>query len=239
MRQLYTWVFAFLISFAASAQVSDKVFYDCADNDKSVHAVLGTGKAIVVLSKGLDCSICKSKAPGWQNWAAANSAKVEVWGAMTFTYSNNTPTCQQLQNWVSTYNWNSIFTFVDSSEFYFQAGTPRYIVYSPVDSSIVYTGIDEAQARNKALTTSMVNINIKENKLENFGYRLRNGNLELFNVPRKKVQVRLLNLSGQVSRSFEMNNTQKEVDVTGLAPGIYLLQLYDGQSSITRKLVKP
>lgn len=239
MRQFYTLLLLLLISLAASAQVSDKVLYSCNGTDKSIHATLSSGKAIIILSKGLDCSICKNKAADWQNWAATNLNKVEVWGAMTFTYSNNTPNCQQVQNWVNSYSWNNIFTFIDSSEFYFQSGTPRYIVYSPTDSSIVYTGTDETQARNKALSVSTIKIGMKEARLENFGYRMRNGNLELYNMPRKRVQVRLLNLSGQVSRSFEINSTHKEVDVSGLAPGIYLLQLFDGQSSVTRKLVKP
>lgn len=239
MRQFYSLLLVFSISLAASAQVSDKILYGCNGSDKSIHATLSSGKAIVVLSKGLDCSICKNKAPAWQSWAVANLNKVEVWGAMTFTYSNNTPNCQQVQNWVSNYNWNNIFTFVDSNEFYFQSGTPRYIVYSPADSSIVYTGIDETQARNKALSVSTIKIGLKEARLENFGFRMRNGILELYNMPRKRVQVRLLNLSGQVSRSFEVNGTHKEVDISGLASGIYLLQLFDGQSSVTRKLVKP
>jgi len=135
MKVLYTLLTLAWFTVTLQAQVANRTETDCNNQSRSIYNVLSTGKALLIASEGLDCSICQSKAPGLQNWAASNSSQVEVWAAMTFTYSSNAPNCAQVNNWVSNYNWSDIFTFIDQNEFYFQSGTPIYWVYSPADSS--------------------------------------------------------------------------------------------------------
>jgi hypothetical protein len=236
----HVYLFVFLVSgFMASAQVMDRDQFDCSGNMRSIHQVLGTGKALIVASKGFDCSICVSRAPGWGTFASSNKTKVEVWGAMTFTYSNNIPSCAAVTNWVSSHGWSDVFTFIDSSEYYFEFGTPRYIVYSPADSSVIYTGGSHTQARTMALNASTVsNITLPENILEQLQYYMANGTLIFKNIPEGNTFVEIYNLTGKKERVFTLRKDQNEFLINDLPKGIYLMQLRNNQLAVSRKIVK-
>lgn len=232
----YYLIFSFFLYLGSQAQVADYTVTSCQGSQQSIHQVLGTGKALIVASEGFDCSICASKAPGWGSWATANSSKVAVWGAMTLTYSNNIPTCAQLSNWVSNYNWSAIYTFIDSNEYFFEAGTPRFMVYSPVDSSLVYTGASESQARAAALSASNA-VSLQENTLENLQFYYANGVLQFKKVPSGNTMVEIYNLTGKKERVFTLRKDRKEYVLSDLPKGIYLMRLSNQSSAITRKIV--
>ena len=235
MKHLYL-SFILVFSLSLSAQVSNYAVRDCMGNSNSIYQALGTGKALIVTSNGFDCSICVSKAGSWGNWATANKASVNVWGAMTLTYSNAIPTCSQALNWVNSHGWSDIYTFIDSSEYFFEAGTPRYLVYSPVDSSLIYTGGSESQARNAA-SNAAASVTIKENSLETMQYFYQNGLLSFRKVPAGNTLVEIYNLAGKKERTFTLRKDRRDYPLSDLPKGIYLMRMTNEQSAITRKIV--
>lgn len=236
MKVIYSLLFA--LSFGIlSAQVMDRLEEDCNGVQRSIHTQLASGKSLIVTSQGFDCSICVSKASSWGNWASSNQAQVEVWGAMTLTYSNAIPTCSNLNNWVNTHNWANIFTFIDSNEYYFQSGTPRYLVYDPADSSLVYQGGNENQARSQALALSQINLGQAQFQLQDLQFFLRDGALNFRNVPPGKTRVDLYNLTGKKEKSFLLRPDNKVLNINDLPKGIYLMRLSDVKSAVTRKIV--
>lgn len=236
MKKFYTLLFSSLF-IAASAQVSDRVETDCQSNSESIYNVLGSGKALIVASKGLDCSICVSRAGGWGNWATNNKSQVEVWGAMTYTYSNNIPTCGSMNAWVSTHGWSDIFTFADSNEYYFSAGTPRYLVYDPSDSTLIYQGGSHSQARTLALNASMVNLNVAQNELEKLSIYQSRDILNFEGIPAGKTDLEIYNLAGKREKTFELSADNNVLNISDLPKGIYLIRLSNSSSALTRKIV--
>lgn len=215
------------------AQVMDISVTDCNNNSTSIHGVLATGKVLVVASDGLDCSVCKGKAPGLQSWAAQNKTKVQVWGAMTYTYSNSAPSCVDVTTWVNNYSWNDIYTFVDANRHWFQSGTPRYTVYSPLDSTLAYQGFSESDAFAKALElASQTSVSIKETAVSNEFYMSQStGSIGLHYLPKSVVDIQVTSLVGKVVKKVKMNVETDKValSTTDLGSGIYLVSVQNNQ----------
>lgn len=227
MKRLYTLLFSFLV-LSISAQVMDVQVKDCGNMPSSIHTVLATGKVLLVASEGLDCSICKNKAPGLQAWAAQNSSKIQVWGAMTYTYSNNVPSCAAVSNWVSSYGWNDVFAFIDTNKFWFQSGTPRFTVYDPADSTIAYQGFDENAAKSKALELSSGNtVGIKENTQSEFYVSQSPNSVALHNLPKGFIDIQLTSLTGKVVRNLKYNvdSDIAQLGTSDLNAGVYLVSV--------------
>lgn len=216
----------------------DTMVTDCNGNTKNIQTVLGTGKALIIAHKGVDCSICRSSAPNLQTFAAQNSSRVEVWGAMTWKYNQSsfTPACTETQNWKNQYNWNDIFTFADNNRAWLASGTPRYYVYSPRDSSIVWQGSNQVTATQRALQESTVGISEEQraDPVRIFGYDHR---IQVLNIPSNISAIRLVNTSGQVV--FEDQNVNSSTfQINSLKNGIYFVQLEeDGQYVRAKKVV--
>ncbi len=237
MKNVYT-IFISLITLWASAQVTDVSVTDCNNNMSSIHTVLGTGKVLVVASDGLDCSICKSKAPALQSFAAQNKTKIQVWGAMTFTYSNSTPTCTGVDNWVNSYGWTDIYAFVDANRHWFMSGTPRYTVYSPLDSSLAYQGFDENLALNTALQIAgNTTVGIGELSQKDFYVSQSPGAVRLHNLPKGVNTIQLVSLTGQVVKSITgvSEDGSQTLLTSNMSAGIYLV---NAQNNNGFKVVK-
>lgn len=222
MKIFYT-AFLLLALVPLGAQVADKSVTDCAGTTNSIYSVLGSGKVLVVASKGLDCSICKSSAPAVQNFAAQNVGSIEVWGAMTFTYNSNTPTCAQVSNWVSTYSWTDVFSFVDSDRHWYMTGTPRYLVYDPADSSLAYVGANRSLAFQTA--KSLVS-SVGRGELDFSDINIINveQGVEVQNLP-APISYDLYSLTGMVVLEGNLDRNENRVGTAGLKSGIYLLKL--------------
>ena len=208
------------------AQVADVQVKDCNNAQSSIYSVLGSGKVLVVASEGLDCSKCAAKAPALQSWALQNSSGISVWGAMTNTYSNNIPNCSDVTGWVNNYGWNNIFSFIDTNEFWFEAGTPRFTVYNPGDTSIAYQGYDESLAKNIAeQLASGVSVGISENSEKGFFITQSDQFVGLHHLPNTVIDVSLVSITGKVVRSlrYEVDSDLIKVPITGLNTGIYLV----------------
>lgn len=237
MKKTLTLVFSISLFFL-QAQVMDRSVQDCNSNANSIYNVLGSGKALIVASKGFDCSICVSRAPAWGTWASSNAQAVEVWGAMTNTYSANIPSCSALNNWVNTHGWSAIYTFIDSSQYFFASGTPRYLVYSPVDSSLIYQGSNDAQARTLALNASQTVLSLRQNKsLEGINFFINKGTLHFSGVPSENILVEIYNLTGQKEKVRTVSKDNAVLPLNDLAKGIYLMRLSSKGQAITRKIV--
>jgi hypothetical protein len=191
---------------------------------KNIYNTLGTGKALIIAHKGVDCSICRSQAPALQTWASQNSQQVEVWGAMSWTYSPNafTPECQKTLAWKNQYAWNDIFTFADSVRDWAINQSPIYYVYSAIDSTIVYQGSSRVTAQNTAISQSVVGLNsfflsnqIKLNYLDNTLY--------LSEIPTEVSSIRLLDVQGRMLLEERANNTM-QVELNETTKGLIIVQ---------------
>ncbi len=222
MKRFYTALLCIAL-LPLGAQVADKSVTDCAGTTKSIHGILGSGKVLVVASKGLDCSICKNSAPDVQNFAAQNVGTIEVWGAMTFTYSSNTPSCSQVDNWVNTYNWSDVFAFVDSDRHWFKTGTPRYLVYDPSDFSIAYTGASRSTAFQTAINLAN-SVGIEAWSIQDIEIVNIPGGMDINNLS-DGAFFSLYSLTGKVVKEGVVDSNNKHISTQDFNSGIYLLML--------------
>jgi len=237
MKKILTLILSFPL-LILQAQVMDRRVEDCNNTSNSIYSVLAKGKSLIVASEGFDCAICRGKASAWGTWATNSLQQVEVWGAMTNNYSSNTPTCTMLTNWVSTYNWLDIYTFIDSTQYFFATGTPRYLVYSPADSSLIYQGSNENQARTLALNASQSGLSLRQNRtLEAINFFINKGSLHFSDVPAGNILVEIYNLTGQKEKRQTVSKDNAVLPLNDLAKGIYLMRLSSKGQAITRKIV--
>ena len=240
MKTLLIVTFTILLFGTSQAQVPlNRTVYDCVNNSKNIYATLSTGKSVIVLHKGVDCSICRGAASGWQTWAAANTTNVEVWGALTYTYSGSAfpvaNMCTLTNNWVATYGWNDIFTFPDSNRLWVQAGSPRYYVYSAIDSSIVYQGPNSAIARSTAIAQSTVGINksiLKDAKVYSY-----NGELIIKNLPNEIKALKIFNANAQLVLEKESQDKDQVINLANYEKGIYIVQFISPKGIESKKLI--
>lgn len=240
MKRIITLCFSTLLYLGLQAQApANKTVYDCNGNSKNIYNTLGTGKAIIVAHKGVDCSICVNSAPGWQTWAAANTNKVEVWGAITYTYNPSQFTmanmCQKTLQWKATHSWNDIFTFPDSTRLWVNGGSPRYYVYSPIDSSIVYQGPNFNTARTTALAQSVVGLSAANLETSKFFVNAKQLTVESKGTLINTISV--FQINGQLAYEENVNTTATKIDLSNLGSGTFIVQLKGANNEINNKKV--
>lgn len=224
MKNFTLFICSVLFCGLSIAQIpSNATVYDCQGNSKNIYQTLSAGKSVIVLHKGVDCSICRNSAPGWQTWAAANSNDVDVWGAITYTYnaSNFNPPCQKTTAWKSQYSWNDIFTFADSNRQWVAGGSPTYYVYSAIDSTIVYTGSNPTTARNIAIAQSTVGL--KKSILDGSSIYYSNNSIYLKNLRDNIETLSIKALNGQTIKEIMINTNVDLINVENLPKGLYIL----------------
>lgn len=229
MKQLYSFL---MLVFAISgfSQVPDASVTNCNSATKSLHSTLGTGKVLMIVSEGFDCVNCQNSAPGLQSFAAQNAGGIEVWAAMTYTYNANaTPACPELDNWVSNYGWTDIFAFIDAQRNWLDAGTPRYYVYSPQDTTLAYAGFNKTSAFDKAKELATT-VSLKENGTEEFAAYWSDGLVQVNFPDEIDLKVQLLNLTGKVIKETTLRHGNRSLSTSGMSPGLYLLSVEGGRS---------
>lgn len=216
------------LTFSAKAQIQNETYTDCNGNIESIYGIIGQGKPLLIASKGFDCSICMSQAPGIKTFSEQHP-NIRIWGAMGFRYSSAQPTCTGVNDWKNDYAWNDIFMFPDVNEDWEGSGYPTYYVISPLDSSIQYQGASFTQASAKALELAPTGI------IEKAAGRLS----AYFDAPARTLQVRLTsdeqiqtvmlaNLMGQVVVEIPVQAIEKtlRIPISGnVTNGIYLVFL--------------
>jgi len=104
--------------------------------------------------------------------------------------------CTKTTQWVNTHGWTNIFTFPDSTRAWVNGGSPRYYVYSAIDSSLVYQGPSSGTARNMALAQSTVGID--ESLIENSKFIYNSGNLIISEIDASAKSIQIYSISGQL-----------------------------------------
>lgn len=226
LKLLFSFLTISALSFAQAP--ANKTVFDCNGISKEIYTTLGSGKSIIVAHKGVDCSICVNSAPGWETWAAANTGKVEVWGAITYTFNPNafSNMCPLTLQWKNTHNWNSIFTFADSTRDWVNGGSPRYYVYSAIDSSIVYQGSSSTTARNMALAQSVVGLQ-KLDLIKTYNLRVANNQLLLSSTTNKIKSLQIFSIEGKLVVNQLVNETSAEISTNGFTNGMYIVLVED------------
>lgn len=237
------YISTFIIAaFSLNGQVSNQTVQSCDNDARSIYDVLGTGRSLMVASQGLDCGICQSRAMSLEQWASQNTAEVEVWGAMTNTFSGVTPQCRELDSWDLDYSWNTVFSFIDANQIWFDQGTPRYYVYDPADSSLAYNGFSLETAENISLSLSQNSIGLDDLKNIELEVFLKDNSIVINNLIEGVYDYSLVSLTGKVvkSNSIEIGQNPAQIETIDMRNGIYLLNLKNnnGFQSVKRIFIK-
>lgn len=242
MKKLISTSFAILLFTGLSAQIPlNYTATDCNNVTKNIHTTIGTtGKSVIVMSKGTDCSACRFSAASWQSWASQNTAKVEVWGAMTYRYNPmlfNNP-CSTINAWTTQYSWTDVYAFNDTSRSFLGPAMPRYYVYSAIDSTIIYNGPNSTTARNLAVQNSVVGIE-ELNALKAVDIRVIDQQLVIRKQDNDLVQLKIVDLQGRMIEDISFYHNQTTVDFNGLSKGLYIVNLQNDGASYSTKILIP
>lgn len=224
----------FLFASTLSAQVADTSYTDCDGSTESIYGIIGQGTPLIIASKGLDCSICMSQAPGIQTFAA-DHPEIRIWGAMNNKYSSALPTCTGSNNWESQYSWNNVFMFLDEYDRWVGAGFPWYYVISPVDSTVVYEG-SFSQATIEALALAPSAIGEPKAKTFSLFYDAAARRVQFVNPSMENSNFTLVNATGQTILETPVTGTQNQTIQIALPEnlphGVYLALLRDGKGNV-------
>ena len=245
MKFLYYTLMILLIPQLALAQVQDRTETNCDGEMRSVHQVGDEGKPLIIATKGLDCSTCMSHAPAVGDFAEDYAGQIEVWGAMTYLYSPNDPTCPAVADWESDYGWTNIFTFLDLAEYWVEGGgLPDYRVIHPQTHEEVYLGPSWDDARDEALELLSLSIANIDNGIQQLSVVARDGQLQLWidGGNPGKLQVEVLTIIGQRVAEFQTNITsgaQRLEFPFNEKEGVYLLRaIQDGQPVVRKFTIR-
>jgi len=234
---------ALLTFYSSFAQVQNYTYTDCDGFSESVYDILGQGKPLLIVSAGLDCSICMGQAPDVKAFADAHP-EVRVWGAMNYRYSTNLPTCTGVNNWESTYSWQSIFMFPDVNDDWQGLSYPSYYVISPVDSLIQYQGASFSLASIFALDLVSTGISPLNNSDRTFHYNAASNTLQITaSAQENKLQFFLFNALGQMIIHTEILPEQTPIVIAlseNMPAGIYFptIQSQNGKIFSSKIVVK-
>lgn len=218
--------------------VPDASFTDCNGTTKSIYQALAMGKVLFVANAGTDCGICQSHAPNVAALANSNPSSIEVWGAIT-TKTGGNPGCTSLNSWVSTYGWTNVFSFLDANKYWFVAGTPRYTVIDPSDSSIAYAGSNYTTAENTA-TQLATAFSVNENNLVNEIVLLPTSIRVSFSSTNSPIEVTLYNVTGARLQQWSIPRGAATVELplsNSYHKGLYILRMNIGGKQVVEKIM--
>ncbi len=207
-------------------------YTNCSGFTETQQQWINAGTPLLVASKGFDCSICVNQADMVGIWAA-NNPQVRVWGAMTYTYNQGaTPSCTELNNWVSIHNWQGVFAFIDSNRTFYAQGTPRYYVFAPLSGVKVYDGFSFNQASQ--IAQSYINtVKLEEGASSDWQIFIQPDGVFIKNLPSQQ-RFQIIDLTGHVLLEGEVGPDQEQlVSLVEIPSGTYLFKL----SNRVKKLV--
>ncbi len=113
---------------------------------------------------------------------------------------------------------------------------PRYVVYSLIDSTIVYDGRNPSTARNAALNNSLVTSVVSYNAINEINIRSTISGVELLNLPSDLAFIDVIDLSGRTIKSIPIHSTQIDINFLN-SSGICILKFTNKKKQIgTRKI---
>jgi hypothetical protein len=228
---LFTLLSAFAFVFSGGAQVSDIQVVTCTNDTSSIYEVLASGKVLMVVTNGVDCSYCANRAGALQQWAAGHTTEVQVWGAMTKVYTNTNPNCREIADWIVLNTWSAIFTFIDDQKQWFDQVSHRLYVYDPRDSTIAYNGFSVEDAQAKALEISNQVLSQPEQALAQPKLVYGEKEWKLINLEVDNYVIDIIDLSGQVVETIngQVENNSMSVFYGHLKKGLYLIRVRNKQ----------
>lgn len=228
-------------SFMLLGQVEDRTETNCDGESRSIYGVGMEGKPLLVAAKGLDCSICMNLAPDVRDFADQYDEQIEVWGAMQNLYNPENPTCVGVENWENDYSWTTIFTFLDSEDFWrYQGGLPDYHVIHPVTHEAVYIGSNWTEASNATLELLSLGLAPIDNGIGHVQAIAQNGELQLLidgGVP-GTLNVEVVTVIGQQIAEYRVSITagpQRFAFPFDQRGGVYLLRATQHGHAVVRK----
>ena len=237
-------LFSFCVFTSFAQQVVDITETDCDANSVSVFEALEGNKPLFVVASGYDCSICKNEAPGYAVLADSLVGRVSVWGAMNYRFSSTrVPTCQELESWKSSYNWDNFFMFNDNNnntnKTWAQGGYTSYTVIDPITKEYSYRGVSSSKALDSLFSilerlekvTSTKSINDVD-----FDFSFANNVVNYSGEIVDDAVLTVVNTSGKVLISEVINTI--ETTLTELPQSeLLLFSLTSSKGTITKKII--
>lgn len=168
MKKIYSLlaVSMFVIAPTMAQQVENFTEVSCEEESRTLHDVLDSGKVVLVASSGFDCGICMNHAQDMVAIADTYEASLEVWAGKVNIYNQDDPTCENIDGWRNTFEWDNIFMFLDEDEHWFIGGTPVYYVIDPENKEVFYQGSSMPQVKAALQTLIGFGLSVDETNLQ-------------------------------------------------------------------------
>lgn len=231
MKKIYNLLVLAVFAIApAMAQVENITETSCDAESRTLYDVLDSGKAVLVASDGFDCGICMNHAQDVVEIADAYEGKLEVWAGMVNIYSMEETTCENIDGWRTTFEWDNIFMFLDQDENWFLGGTPVYYLIHPDTKEIYYQGSSMPQVKAAVAAVIGYGLSVDETSIEEaFNFSIANNQIHLNATTNlaQEAAFALYDINGRLlfQENISLNKGQNTVSVNiseRLSSGIYL-----------------
>lgn len=253
LKNLSAAVFT-LLTFLGNSQTTAMNFSgpDCSGNNVDLFSDLDAGKAVMLIFYMPNCGSCPPVASKMQTMANnINSTHPGLVKAYAFPYQNST-TCAYSAGWVTNNNL-PLFQAMDSGAaqvaYYGGFGMPTVVLLGGSNHDVLFV----TQDFNTSDTTTMRDLILtnftaglpEQTIVQNFS-AYPNPASDLLNLSFEALQgaelfLQLTDLSGKTVLTFDKEKLnkgiiEKQIDLSGLPVGTYLLNLQMNETLITEKI---
>lgn len=248
MKKIYNLLAVVLLAAvpAIGQQVENFTETSCEEESRTLHDVLDSGKAVLVASTGFDCGICMNHAQDMVEIADGYEGSLEVWAGKVNIYNPDEPTCENIDGWRTTFEWDNIFMFLDQDEHWFIGGTPVYYVIDPENKEVFYQGSSMPQVKAALQAVIGFGLSIDEATFteENVQFSMLNNQVYL-DVDAKQAQqanFELYDINGRLlfQENIDLTTGENRFSMTiqkELSKGIYLGVLNSNSGVFSAKFI--
>lgn len=239
MAKLFPGLLFFLLPFQfVIAQVPDRLEKDCLGRAENVYHWLDKGMPLLVFSMDYHCNP-EDKGRDLARIAGDHRDDFRVWvGGLIEGDKTLDQKCVAMNGYleVTTLDRAPVFAFIDSFEGSFSDPNSRteggaYFTVVGVERNILYEGDDLEAARVAALAGKTAPATEILERIDFASYPTMTQGIIKMDIPESsltKVEVVLYNSQGQVM----LRNSSSELNLSGMANGIYYLHLMDAAGEI-------
>ena len=224
---------------------------DCNGNNVDLFADLDAGKAVMLIFYMPNCGSCPPVASKMQTMANnINATHPGLVKAYAFPY-NNTTTCTYSSGWVLNNNL-PLFAPMDSGAvqvaYYGGFGMPTAVLLGGNNHDVLFTTQNFVSSDTTTMRDLILNNltgSLEQNSSENVNV-YPNPASDLVTVNFEALQgaelvMQMTDLSGKVVKTFDSEKLskgaiQKQIDVSGLPVGSYMLRLQMNETVMTQKI---
>ncbi len=229
MKHLIAILTGVLLSGISFGQLINRIETSCGLEERSVLGSLNSGKAVLVMVTGFDCSICQSHAASIKLFSEEHQ-NIEVWGAMRWQYNQDPENCNDIVDWNQSYAWDDLFTFLDTGDAWIQLGTPYFYVFSPENNALIFQGSDIEDAFNEAISANQFTTGIHPVQKNSYSLRSIRGGVEL--QSKQNFTVYIYNLQGSL---VSMGRSAQFFSISNLKSGAYIFRIKTDTDTFTEK----